>query len=300
MNISKINIYPIKSLKGISLTESTVEPRGLRFDRRWLLLDSEGKFLTQREIPKMATVAVAIDVDGDGIIVSADGQSSMKIEPLANGGRSTVTVWGSQSEAIAYGGETDEWFSDALGAKVQLVYMPDDAGRPVNPIFAKNGEKVSFADGYPLLVIGDASLEDLNSRLERRHPAGSLSDEEAGKVPAFRLPMNRFRPNIVVSGSDAFAEDGWSKIRVGDVVFRSTKLCARCVMTTVDRPGVSLTVKSRLKTLAEYRKAKMVIPDRFERFGMNENDVCFGQNLVPENAGVSIKVGDAVEVVEKF
>lgn len=284
MHISEINIYPIKSLKRIALQSSAVEARGLEFDRRWLIVDKDGEFLTQREVPKMATVNVA--VRGDALDVWANGSGKLAIEPLFEGERVTAEVWGTTSEALSYDVETNEWFSDALGQEVKLLYMPDDAGREINPKFNKGNERVSFADGYPLLVIGEASLADLNDKLE------------AGGSPAFRrLPMNRFRPNIVVSGSEAFAEDGWKRFRVGEAVFRSTKPCARCVMTTVDQIKGEFDGKEPLKTLATYRMAKEVMPERYEALGLNATAVLFGQNLIPETPGVTIRVGDAVEVI---
>jgi uncharacterized protein YcbX len=165
--------------------------------------------------------------------------------------------------------------------------MPDSAGRDITERFNHGGDQVSFADGYPQLVIGEASLADLNSRL-------------AGETPAVRLEMNRFRPNIVVSGSGAFAEDDWKVMKFGDALFRSTKPCARCVITTVDQATGEFTGKDPLKTLATYRLAKDVIPDRFESLGMSPTAVCFGQNLIAESIGSTVKVGDAVTVVETF
>lgn len=280
MHISEINIYPIKSLKGISVTSAVVENRGLRLDRRWLLVDADGNFMTQRESPHMATVSVCFK--GDGVEVSAAGFPPLSIVPPAEGERVTATVWDSDSEAIAHDQRSNEWFSDVLGQDVKLLYMPDDAGRPISERFNKGGEIVSFADGYPLLVIGEASLADLNERLD---------------AP---LPMNRFRPSIVVSGAAAFAEDDWAEMRVGEAVFRSTKPCARCVMTTVDQAKGEFDGTEPLRTLASYRMAKDVIPDRYLAFGMNETAVLFGQNLVPESVGAEIRVGDPVEVIKYY
>ncbi|MBX7055503.1 MAG: MOSC domain-containing protein [Pyrinomonadaceae bacterium] len=280
MHISEINIYPVKSLKGISVQSAEVERRGLRLDRRWLIVDADGNFLTQREMPQMATVSVGSA--GGGIVVSAAGFPDLSIEPPIVGERVTATVWDSQSEAIAHDLIVNEWFSDVLGQEVRLLYMPDDAGRPVSERFNKGGDIVSFADGYPLLAIGAASLDELNSRLSEP------------------LPMNRFRPNIVVSGSAAFAEDDWAEFRVGEAVFRSTKPCARCVITTVDQSKGEFDGKEPLRTLASFRMAKDVIPDRFAAFGMNETAVLFGQNLIPESTGTEIRVGDPVEVIKYY
>lgn len=283
MHISEINIYPIKSLKGISLESSVVEERGLKFDRRWMLTTPDGMFFTQREFPQMATVEVGV---GDDLYVTAAGFGTLEI-PLEpeTGDKRQVTIWDSVCEGEVYSPVVNEWFSDVIGEPCQLVYMPDESRRDISERFNKGGEVVSFADGYPLLVIGEASLYHLNQR---------LSQADKG----VRVPMNRFRPNIVVSGSHAYAEDRWERISVGDAVFRGTKPCARCVITTVDQARGEFDGKEPLKTLASYRMAKEVIPDRIEAFGMSENAVLFGQNLVPETPGVSISVGDEVKVIK--
>lgn len=287
MHISEINIYPIKSLKGISVESAVIERHGLKYDRRWLLLDANGTFMTQREVPKMATVSVAIR--DNGLLVTADGITAMVVpfEPK-NGEEIIAEVWGTQSRAIAYGGGVDAWFSQVLGLECKLVYMPNDAGRVINELFNAGDDVVSFADGYPQLLIGEASLADLNGKLGQ---AGML---------AAPVAMNRFRPNIVVDTTEAFAEDDWKRIKVGDAVFRSTKPCARCVMTTVDQAKGEFTGKEPLKTLATYRLAKDVVPDRYESFGMNATAVLFGQNLVAESIGETINVGDQVEILERY
>jgi len=289
MQISEINIYPIKSLKGITLDSATVEPRGLQHDRRWMLSTPDGMFFTQREFPRMALIEVGV---GDDLYVTAEGFGTLEIplEP-GTGNRQQVTIWQNICEGEIYSGVVSEWFSDVLGTDCQLVYMPDNTRREVNGLFNAGEDVVSFADGYPLLVIGEASLADLNRRME---------EIQAGRMPALQLPMNRFRPNIVVSGSNAYAEDDWGKIRIGDAVFRSSKPCERCVTTTVDQAKGKFDGKEPLKTLASYRMAKDVIPNRLESFGMSETAVLFGQNLIPETTGVSISVGDKVAVMEKL
>jgi uncharacterized protein YcbX len=279
MQISEINIYPIKSCRGISLMSVVVEPRGFEMDRRWLLVDKNDTFLTQRELPKLATIDVHLR--GDAVEVRADVAQPMMIEPLFEGERKFVRVWKSESEALPYDVDTNEWFSDVLGHEVQLLYMPDDAGRPVNPRFAQNGELLSFADGYPMMLLSEASLGDLNSRLD---------------TP---LPMNRFRPNLVVHGAGPFAEDDWKRLKIGDAIFRTTKPCERCVITTVDPSRGEFDGKEPLRTLAAYRIAKHVMPDRVEPLGVEPNAVLFGQNLIPETPGATIRVGDAVAAFAK-
>ena len=228
----------------------------------------------------------------------------MTVSPVdaSNAERVVTKVWDSTSEALSYDVETNKWFSDALEREVKLLYMPDDAGREVNQLFNQGNERVSFADGYPLLVIGEASLADLNKRLAGNFSASTTPSAKRGhpSCPGGELfsplPMNRFRPNIVVSGSAAFAEDDWKRFRVGEAIFRSTKPCARCVMTTVDQIKGEFDGKEPLKTLAAYRMAKDVMPDRYESLGLNATAVLFGQNLVPETPGVTIKIGDQVTI----
>lgn len=284
MHISEINIYPIKSLKGISVDSATVEPRGLQNDRRWMLTDPHGKFMTQREFPRMATITVRVESGQLRVESDAAGEMSIPFEP-DNGERRQVTIWQSVCDGLVYNGEVSEWFSDVLGTACQLVYMPDETNRSVNERFDRGGDIVSFADGYPLLVIGAASLADLNHRI--------MNADKSVRAP---LPMNRFRPNIVVSGSEAYAEDNWNKIRIGEAVFRSTKPCERCVIPTVNQARGEFDGKEPLKTLATYRMAKDVMPDRLDSLGITPNAVLFGQHLIAETSGHTINVGDIVEL----
>lgn len=266
MHLSEINIYPVKSLKGISVESALVEDRGLRFDRRRMLVDEANKFLTQREHPQMARIAISV-VD-DGLSASAKG-SSIKIEHKPDSDTfASVTVWSSKVKAKVYNDATNEWFSDALGLKCRLVLMPDEAERKVEPLGAvrKFKDTVSFADAYPFLLIGRGSLADLNSRLENP------------------VPMNRFRPNLVVDGSEPYAEDTWKRIRIGEAEFHVVKPCARCVLTTVDQTTGEKAGKEPLKTLSTYRN--------------HNGKVMFGQNLIAESAGVKVCLNDTVEILE--
>lgn len=293
MHINEINIYPIKSLKGISLDSAVVEERGLQYDRRWMLVTPDGMFFTQREFPQMASIAVGLESGGLRVESEKTGSMLVPFEP-DKGERKQVTIWLSVCEGLIYNGEVSEWFSDAIGTDCRLVYMPDHSRRNINPRFITNDEIVSFADGYPLMLLGEASLADLNSRMAE-------AEEKAGRLPEFQpLPMNRFRPNIVVSGSDAFAEDNWQNVRIGEAVFRSTKPCARCVITTVDQSKGEFTGKEPLRTLASFRMAKNIMPDRYASFGCEPNDVLFGQNLVVEKPGSVIQVGDEIEILDSF
>jgi uncharacterized protein len=267
MHLSEINIYPVKSLKGISLTEAIVEDRGLRHDRRWMLVDAENRFMTQREFPVMARIS--IELDGDGFAASVDGR---RIEIPLHAGTdryATVKIWKSSVRSEIYPDEVNRWFSDALGIECRLVAMPEGSHRAVDPIYAvrRFKDEVSFADGYPFMLIGEASLADLNSRLENP------------------VPMNRFRPNFVVSGSKPFAEDDWRIIRIGSTVFHVVKPCERCVIPTIDQVKGEKTGKEPIRTLSIYRtKNKAVL---------------FGQNLIAEEAGGTIHIGDTVEVLER-
>jgi uncharacterized protein YcbX len=279
MKITEINIYPVKSLRGIALGEARVTKRGFERDRRWMITDIDSKFLTQRELPKMASISIAIEEDG--LRFSAPGAEDLTVAARTDKGNTgQVQIWSSVCAAEFYDETVNGWFSELLGTKCRLVYMPEDTRRGINPIFNTGEDIVSFADGYPFMALGEASLVDLNSRLEAA------------------LPMNRFRPNLVIRGSEAYAEDTWKRVRIGDTIFRATKPCARCSITTVDQAKGLFTGKEPLKTLAAYRKAGQVMPDAYAAMGMGANDVLFGQNLVPENTGEMVRIGDGVEVLE--
>ncbi len=262
--LTQINIYPVKSLGGFSLNAANVEPRGLQHDRRWMLVDRNGRFLTQRALPRMALVSAGLTPGG--LVLSAPGMEPLRLPfgPESSARRQTVQVWRSVCEAAPVGEEADGWFGEFLGVPCRLVYMPDETRRAVNPEYSAGEGIVSFADGYPLLLLGEASLSDLNSRLEQP------------------VPMNRFRPNLVVSGASAYAEDGWTKIRIGGVMFHGVKPCDRCSLITVDQAMGEACGPEPLKTLASYR--------------LQDQKVLFGQLLIPDGAGV-VRVGDAVEAL---
>jgi len=269
MRLCEINIYPIKSLGGISLKTSVVENRGLQFDRRWLLVDEQNRFLTQRDFPKMATVGVKITKD---TLRVSSGSETLEISFEPNMSETaSVKIWSSRCRARVYEKEINDWFSDVLQTNCKLVLMPEETRRKVNYFYAVHrDDTVSFADGYPFLLIGENSLADLNSRL------------------ATPVPMNRFRPNFVVSGSDAFAEDDWKKIKIGSAVFHVVKPCGRCVITTIDQSNGEKQSVEPLKTLAAYRIPKRSIKKK----------ILFGQNLIAENPGDILKIGDEIEVIE--
>lgn len=271
MKIHEINIYPIKSLGGVSLEKSVVEEKGLRDDRRLMLVDEKGDFLTQRTFGKMAQMRVSFSENA--LVVAAPKGDSVEIpKHLEMTGQMRVKVWSSSLKADVYGAEINEWFSEKLGKKCFLVKMPADAKRIVSPFYAvrKYTDTVSFADGYPILLIGTASLDDLNAKLSAD------------------IPMNRFRPNLTIETDAPFIEDTWRKIKIGETVLHLVKPCARCVMVTIDQQtGVSDGVEP-LKTLAAFRLVK----------GRNGTKINFGQNVIAENFGAEISAGDAVEVLE--
>ncbi|WP_339757872.1 MOSC domain-containing protein [Algoriphagus aquimarinus] len=261
--IQDLYIYPIKSLAGIRLTEAKVEERGFELDRRWMLIDESGRFLSQRTFPIMALLRAEIGEDSLSVYHSSNPRESIHI-PFTEEGEeiSSVTVWDDDMPARLVNSQIDEWFSKVLGMNVRLVKMPLSTERKVDPKYAVNGESVSFADGMPYLLIGQKSLEDLNKKLEEP------------------VPMNRFRPNIVFSGGEAFIEDSWRRIQIGELDLQVVKPCARCVMITVDQ-NTGIKAAEPLKTLASYRR--------------EGKKVLFGQNVVALSSGV-IKVGDELKV----
>lgn len=262
MTLTAIYIYPLKSARGTGLPEADVETLGLAGDRRWMLVDENDTFLSQREHAKLALVETRLSAGS--LTVSAPEMPPLEIQPSQAWARTTVRIWRDDVEAAVAEHPASTWFSNYLGTPCRLVYLDDPASRPVDPSHSKDEEFVSFADGFPLLLTASDSLDELNRRLDEP------------------LPMNRFRPNVVVSGGGAFAEDEWKHIQIGEAEFRVAKPCARCVVTTVDQqtgePG-----KEPLRTLATFRK--------------RDGKVHFGQNLIPLKLG-RIRVGDPVEVLD--
>jgi uncharacterized protein YcbX len=262
--LSEINIYPIKSLGGISLQSADVEERGLKHDRRLMLIDKSNRFITQRSFPQMALIKVERK---NNLLTVAHNQN--KLSPLSIGAlpydeeEVDVQIWRDNVAALKYNDDINEWFTEAIGITCNLVYMPDTTKRMTNPEFAKN-KFVSFADGYPFLIIGQESLNELNSRLT---------------VP---LPMNRFRPNLVFNGGNSFDEDKWMKVRMGSAEFKVVKPCSRCSVTTVNQE-TGERGKEPLTTLAKFRN--------------NNGEVLFGQNMVCERTGI-INIGDELYPAE--
>lgn len=269
-SLSQIWIYPVKGLSGISLETTVAEPRGLRYDRRWMLCDEQGRFVTQREIPAMTQIGMAIE--GDHLVAfrrdTPDNRLHMPLHPdTANLAGITVQIWGDTCTARAMPPAIGAWFSAQLGQSLRLVYMDSGDHRPVDPNYAPAGQTVSFADGYPFLIIGQAALDHLNERLP---------------TP---LPMNRFRPNFVFTGGEPHEEDGWRDFHIGDVAFQGVKPCARCPVPTIDQDTGQRGAEP-LKTLASYRQ--------------QGHKILFGQNLILKDTGSagSISVGDVLRVAD--
>jgi uncharacterized protein len=259
LKLTQIWIYPIKSLGGISLSSATAMEKGLEFDRRLMLVDETGTAMTQRVFPKMALFKSSIN---KGLLTITHHQHSIKLDlktpPLSN--PIAVRIWDDTVSAFEVDSSYSQWFSKLLAFPCRLVYFPEKNSRPVNPKYEVNHEQVSLADAYPFLIIGQSSLDELNSRL---------------KEP---VPINRFRPNFVFTGGKPFEEDTWRNFSIGSTRFVGVKMCDRCVLTTVNQDTAEKGTEP-LKTLSSYRK--------------RDNKVYFGQNLValdhkPVNVGDTI------------
>ncbi|MBB5935370.1 MOSC domain-containing protein [Streptomyces zagrosensis] len=273
VQISAIHVYPVKSVGGCALDEAAVEPWGLAGDRRWLLVKPDGTFLTQRQLPRLA-LGTAQPLPDGGLLLTADGLEPLTVpvpDPEVSH-ISTVQVFQDPVELVWSTGAGGEWFSELLRQEVRLVHLDDPARRrPINVEFARPGETVSLADSMPLLLTTTASLAALNSLIAK--------GDHAQEGP---LPMNRFRPNLVVDGVAPWSEDGWRKVLIGDVAFRVAKPSSRCVITTTDQRTAERG-REPLRTLAQHH-----------RIG---NKVVFGQNLIPEHTG-NVQVGDPVKILE--
>lgn len=259
MKVSAINLYPIKSLRGSALQEAVVRSHGLEHDRRWMLVDPDARMITQRECPMLATITSLVSSDGlhiaaaDGrnISVSHDAGSWTNDEVVVN-------VWGRSYVGVTAPLSVNQALSEIIGMNCKLLSIRADVFRA--------SHDVAFHDDSPILIISESSLEELNRRL------------------AVPLPMNRFRPTIVVSDAAPFEEDGWQRIAIGDASFRPTKICQRCVITTVDQATGTFNGPEPLATLAKFRR--------------QGEGVAFGQYYRPEQASATIRVGDTVTVLD--
>lgn len=262
--LEDILIYPVKSFAGYSVSKGALGYRGLKHDRHWMLVDPQGQFLSQRKYPRM--VLIQTELSDQTLRLTIPGHGTMQCQINENTGlQRTVTIWNDTCQALQVNQAIDQWISDFLGIECSLVYLPEEEFRQVDQNYAQPSDQTGFSDGFPLLLISQGSLEDLNSRLQQP------------------VTMNRFRPNLVVSGIEPFAEDHWKKIRIGEVVFELVKPCSRCVMTTVN-PETAEKGKEPLATLSQYRT--------------QANKVMFGQNVLHRSLG-ELSVGMKVEILDE-
>ena len=263
VRIEALYVHPVKSCAGIRLPSAQLDARGIRWDRRWMVVDADGRFITQREEPRLALAKTCLGRDGLRLESPGIGSVDVPYKPAAGSERVTVRVWDDDCEAVRIGGAAREWLSALLGIEASLVFMPDETVRPVDSAYASAGSRVGFADAFPLLIVGRASFDDLAARV------------------AEPLVIERFRPNLVVEGSAPYAEDGWQRIRAGEIEIDLVKPCSRCAITTVD-PATGATGHEPLRTLATYRKVG--------------SKVMFGMNAIHAAPG-ALAEGDPIEVV---
>ncbi len=264
MTVKSLHYYPVKSCAGIDLSRTKVSKNGIENDRIFMIIDENNVFLSQRKFPKMALIKP--NILKDSITLSAPDMPSISINFSNTGLEEQVLVWNDDCLAIDQGTQSAEWLSSFLEISCKLVMMERSFQRKLDPGFAlSENNQTGFADGFPFLLISQESLNDLNSRLKRF------------------IPMNRFRPNIVVEGCSAYDEDRWRKIKIGEITFEIVKPCIRCVITTIDQSTLNSS-KEPLSTLATYRMSPL-------------GGVMFGQNLIHHNSG-NLSIGDTVQVLE--
>ncbi len=264
LQLDQISIYPIKSCAGIDLSSSQVLDRGFPLDRRWLLVEKSGQFISQRNTHILGQIRISIE--NNHLSVGYFDRAPLRLDLEVQSHKlQKTTLWNDRVHGLWLSQECDDWFSDILGRKVQLIHMNADVHRPLvqKRLPEDRTFEVSFADGYPYLLTTQASLDDLNQRLEQP------------------VPMDRFRSNLVVSGNQAFEEDNWKKIRIGNVEFLVVKPCARCKITTINQT-TGVASKEPLKTLASYRQ--------------QDGNVLFGMNLVALETG-TVTVNDPVTII---
>lgn len=263
MKLTGLFIYPIKACGGIRVEHARVTDRGLEHDRRWMLVDERGIFFTQRTDARLANVQCSLE--GEHLVVSVVGHGATRV-PLAlqqdasHAQWKDVVVWRSSLRALVHP-EGSAFFSAYLGRPLWLVYMPDEVERAVNPMFARPTDRVSFADGYPFLIVSEQSLADLSTRVGRP------------------MAVERFRPNLLIDGDAPYVEDTLKSFTLGNVCFHAVKPCERCVVTTIDLTA-SKPDNQPLRTLVGYRRGPV-------------RGVIFGMNLVHDGVG-QLRVGDVV------
>jgi len=273
IKVSQLAIYPVKSCAQVSVKSVQSDHFGLHMDRRWMLVDEAGKFLSQRQLPRMCLIKPVLM--NAGVQLHAPNMDACEITLDENNVLSSVNVWGDWCSAIDCGDTAATWLSAFLDKKCRLVYFHEDEVRQVDLEYAKQGDRTAFSDGFPFLLLSEASLEDLNIRIQQGN-----SSQQA-------IEMRQFRPNIVVSGCEAFAEDDWSKIQIGDMILRVVKPCSRCVIPSID-PNTGIRADEPLQTLKTYRKGVC---------GQDDKKLYFGQNVIAESIG-RFDVGMPVTVLE--
>lgn len=267
LRLSALYRYPLKSGKAEILQHVGLDKLGVDGDRRWMLVDeASGRFLTQRAVAKMSQLSALWNSHG-GLTLSSPGYTPLDVAlPASDDELRGVTIWRDTLRVPDAGDAAAAWVSDFIGKPTRLVHIPLERARTTQAGYGKDDDQVAFADGYPLLVIGQASLDDLSQRIGRP------------------MDMLRFRPNLVIEGSEAFAEDGWKRLRIGDVEFRAVKPCSRCILTTIDpHTGERSADREPFATLETYRKT--------------EEGAIFGQNLVNDGIG-RLEIGMPVTILE--
>ncbi|MBY0463141.1 MAG: MOSC domain-containing protein [Alphaproteobacteria bacterium] len=260
--ISELLTYPLKGTQGISSQIMTFADTGPEYDRSWVLVGNDGRFISQRTHPKLCLIKTEINENYLKIFIPDVG--AIVIEQTCEGEPFEAVIWKDTCLVVEASKEASSLISDFLETSCRLVKFANNSIRPVNPKYKiSENDQVGFADAFPVLLISQSSLDDLNQRLEKP------------------VPMNRFRPNIVVTGSAAFAEDSWSCIRIGSLVLYGVKQCSRCIVTTIDQKTAERG-KEPFKTLATYRNS--------------EKGIMFGMNMIHESTG-TIQVGDTVEIL---
>jgi hypothetical protein len=270
MRVASVHIYPVKGCYRLDTAGAAVEPWGLAGDRRWLVVDDDGDAITQRDHASMTQIRPALRLGG--LLLRTAGSPDLAVDEPEAGDYTEVSVWSFTGKARLAHPAAHDWLSAVLGRPARLVWLDDPTRRTVNPMYGRPGDRVSFADGYPVLLANTASLSSLNDLI---HESGSLEGP---------LPMTRFRPNIVIDQAPAWIEDAWTggRIRIGEVVFRVPKPCGRCVVTTTDQE-TGERGREPLRTLARHRNG--------------ERGLMFATNLIPDNRG-TIRAGDPVEMLD--
>ena len=268
LKLSEIYIYPVKSLGGIRLDFANITTRGLENDRRFMLVDENGRFLSQREHPQLAIFQTEIEGKFLKITHKKTKQNlTINLSPPSQPSLLSVTIWDDNTTAVESSSEASAWFTKILEIPVRLVYMPEESQRKTDTQYSLTGEEItSFSDGYPILIIGQSSLDDLNDRLENP------------------VNINRFRHNFVFTNGEPFEEDNWHEFTVGNIRFFGVKPCARCIMTTIDQETGEKKDREPLLTLNKYRKAG--------------NKILFGQNVLISQLG-TVSVGEDVTVISR-